>query len=86
MMPADILEKPDEISIVDFEIEHLKENISHVLPDKPDLIVLPEACDRPMAQTTTPEAIMAYYKERGDKVISFLQRVAIENHCYIAFG
>lgn len=87
MMPADIETKPEGMSILDFELEHLKKNIAKVLPDKPDLIILPEACDRPMAQTFTPEGIMKYYlEERGDKVLDYLKQVAIDNNCYVAYA
>ncbi len=87
MMPADILDKPQDMSILEYELNHLETNIKKVLPDKPDLIILPEACDRPMAQTFSCKDTMDYYiKERGDKVLNYLKQVAIDNNCYIAYA
>jgi len=69
---------------VEIMIRFLKEQIGQVLPDKPDLIVLPEACDRPAGLST--EEQFAYFRARGDQVQDFLASVAKENHCYLAFG
>ncbi len=69
---------------VDQMIRFLGRQIDQVLPDKPDLIVLPEACDRPAGLTM--EEQMEYYRVRGDQVQNFLSSVAREHHCYIAFG
>lgn len=87
MMPADIKTKPADMSILDFELDHLKRNIAKVLPDKPDLIILPEACDRPMAQTFNPQGTMEYYlNERKDNVLNYLKQVAKDNNCYVAYA
>jgi len=69
---------------VDIMIDHIRMEIGQVLPDKPDLIVLPEACDRPAGMTHDQQ--MKYYSVRGTQVKDFLAGVAKENHCYIAFG
>ena len=80
--PAVLKYKPQKQSIVDFEIEWLDKHIQPVLMEKPDLIVLPEACDRPM--DIPREDLIAYYEKRGDKVVQYIQKIAQENHCYIA--
>jgi predicted amidohydrolase len=69
---------------VDKMIEHWKQEIDQVLPDKPDLIVLPEACDRPPNYSL--QRRLEYYKIRGDQVLDFLAEVAGNNHCYIAYS
>jgi len=69
---------------VEIMIDHIRGNIDQVLPDKPDLIVLPEACDRPAGMTTQQR--FEYYRTRGDQVTDFLASVAKKNHCYIAYG
>ena len=43
VLPADTAPQ----AIVDRMKSHWKGRLAQVLPDKPDLIVLPEACDRP---------------------------------------
>ena len=57
--------------------------LSDVLADKPDLIVLPEACDQPC--NLTPERRMAYYEARGDRFCDHFMKIARENHCNIAY-
>ncbi len=69
--------------LVDQVIAFWKGRFNQVLPSKPDLIVLPEACDRP-GRLTIPE--FDYYKTRGSRVQDYFATVARENNCYIAFG
>lgn len=52
--------------------------INMVLPDKPDLIVMPELCDR---TGTTAE----YAKRPFLGVPDYIRQIAAENNCYIAF-
>jgi 1-phosphofructokinase family hexose kinase len=58
--------------------------LSRVLPEKPDLIVLPEACDRyhnyPLSRR------LEYYEVRGDRLLRFFKEKAYENSCYIAYS
>jgi len=69
---------------VDYMIDHWRKQIAPVLADKPDLIVLPEACDR------FPDHSMAerkaYYDVRGDQVLNALREIAKQNHCYIVYS
>lgn len=84
-LPPDVRQKSAEQSLVDFVIDYLNEQIERVAPEKPDLIVLTEVCDRPNAHFTSVEDIKKYYIERGDKVLEFVCKKAIEHNCYIAF-
>jgi len=70
--------------MVDGMINYWDKQIAHVLPGEPDLIVLPEACDRPLGLNR--EEQMAYYAVRGRQVWDFFATVAKDNKCYIAFG
>lgn len=65
-------------------IRFLQFNLDHVLPDRPDLIVLPEACDR--YPNLTMEKRKAYYQTRGDRIRDFLCGVAKEHSCNIAYS
>ena len=65
-------------------LDYLKMNLEKVLPDKPDLIVVPEACDR--FPSFTMEQRKAYYRHRGDRIRDFYRQVARENNCYIAYS
>ena len=79
-----IAEKPKEQHLSDFMLGIIRKHIEPVLPDNPDLIVLPEACDRPSGMHH--EAVRAYYTERGDRTVRGLCEIARENNCYIAAG
>jgi predicted amidohydrolase len=60
-----------------------RDEINQVLPDKPDLIVLPELCDR--FSNLAPQQVKEQRAARGDSMLEFLQSVARENRCYIAY-
>jgi predicted amidohydrolase len=65
-------------------IWHWKAELQQVLPDKPDLILVPEACDRP--PNYPMDKRLAYYRARGDKILDFFVQVAKDNNCYIAYS
>lgn len=65
--------------IVDHVIKFWDRELKQVLPDKPDLIVLPEFCD------LSGEG-EEYLKVRKDQVLDFFSSVAKSNKCYIFFG
>lgn len=65
-------------------IDYLKFQLRDVLPDKPDLILLPEACDRFINFSMAERK--EYYRVRGDKIRDFLCDTAKENNCYIAYS
>ncbi len=75
-------QEPQEL--VNQMIEFWQNELNRVLPDKPDLIVLPEACDRPAGMTQ--ETQFRYFVVRGNQLMHYFRSVAKENHCYIAFG
>lgn len=69
---------------VDRMIEHWEWAIAPALADKPDLIVVPEACDRFPAHTMAEGK--AYYEVRGNQIRDFFMKTAKTNHCYIAYS
>lgn len=64
--------------------DYLRKNIEQVLPDKPDLIIMPEQVDRFIS--FTPEQRMEYWRYRGNRIRDFLAEIARDNHCYIAYS
>lgn len=83
--PAKLTEKPEGMSIVDYEIAYLDSKIKPVLAEKPDLILLPEYCDRPM--DIDRKIVYDYFlNERGDKVLNYLKGIARDNNCYVAYS
>ena len=69
--------------IVERMIEHWRGRIDQVLPDKPDLIVVPEACDCP--ENFLIKHKIPYYQQRKDQVMDFFAQLAKENNCYITY-
>jgi hypothetical protein len=65
--------------LVNNVIAFWEKELAQVLPDKPDLIVLPEFCD------LSGEG-EEYLRVRKDQVLNYFEAVAARNHCYIAFG
>ncbi len=65
-------------------IQHWQEELAQVLPERPDLIVLPEACDRP--PNFSLERRHEYYRVRGSRIEDFFADVAKEHNCYIAYS
>lgn len=65
-------------------IDFWRRELARVLPDHPDLIVMPEVCDRPRGLNT--EEQFKYYQVRKDQVLDYFRTVAKGNHCNIAFG
>lgn len=62
----------------------LKREIDLVLPEKPDLIVLPEACDRPVNLPASERK--KYFLERGAKVLDFYREIARNYNCNITYS
>jgi hypothetical protein len=71
--------KQDPQNLVNQVITFWKQELQQVLPDKPDLIVLPEFCD-------LSDAGNEYLLVRKNQVLDYFASVAKSNHCYLAFG
>ena len=77
----------DEALSHDEALEHIEQTLTKyvkpVLPDKPDLILLPEMCDVPTNYSIKQRE--EFLKHRGDRHIQFFAKIAKENHCNIGF-
>ena len=82
--PPSVSQIPNGMAAEDYMIGVLDRWIANVLPDTPDLIVLPECCDRPSGLSA--EQCIAYYSTRGNRVLDHLRITARENRCYIAYS
>ncbi|MCU6708378.1 carbon-nitrogen hydrolase family protein [Paenibacillus sp. J5C_2022] len=82
VVPKDV--PPQET--VERMMEHWRSQLERVLPDGPDLIVLPEACDRPDKVHYPQQQRMNYYRTRGSQIREFFSRIAREHRCYIAYA
>lgn len=69
---------------VDQLITFWKNEINQVLPDRPDLILLPELCDVPFGLKAS--AWKEYLSIRGDQIKDQLALIARSNRCYVAYG
>jgi predicted amidohydrolase len=65
-------------------MDHWKSKVEAVLPDRPDLIVVPEASDR--FEDHTKEQCRDYYLCRGDRIRDLFAGLARANRCYIAYS
>jgi len=63
---------------------HWEKELSQVLCSKPDLIVVPEACDR--YPNFTIEERLRYYEAREGRVRDFFAEICRRNHCNIAYS
>ncbi len=64
--------------------QHWEGQLAHVLYEKPDLILVPEACDR--YPDFTMEERFRYYEARQDQIRDFFAAVCRKNHCNIAYS
>ena len=82
--PASVPDNIEPQQAVERIIAHWKRQFSQVLPDKPDLIVVPEACDRPSG--FSGEKLQEYYKVRKNQIRQFFAQIARENNCYMVYS
>lgn len=71
-------------SALDEMLLKLNNEIELVLPENPDLIVLPEYCDSPL--NLPQEKAKNYYIERGTRILDFYKEIAKKNNCNIAYS
>ena len=69
--------------VIDKVTSFWQSELKQVLPDKPDLVVIPEACDRP--QGWRGDRLWRYYRARGDSIELFFRKVARENKMYVVY-
>jgi len=67
-------------------MRHWERQIAPVLPEKPDLIVLPEACDRYAGFGADEESRGEYYRTRGNRFRDFFAQMAKQQRCNIAYS
>jgi hypothetical protein len=82
--PLQLTDDPSPQELTDRMIRRWTESLQAVLPDRPDLIVLPECCDRPADYPI--EKRIAYYKVRQNQVRDALADIAKKNRCHIAYS
>jgi len=82
--PATIAADTPPQKAVERMIAHWRTEFAQVLPDHPDLIVVPEACDRPGGFSEAK--LREYYEVRKDQVQEFFAKTAKENNCYIVYS
>lgn len=72
--------------VVDRTIELWDQRLQAVLPDCPDIIVLPEAMDRPYAGDVSTEWQREYFQQRGSQVLDHLAEVAQRERCHLTYS
>ncbi len=71
-------------ALVKKAMAHWQSQFDLVLPDRPDLVVVPEACDEyeDMAQAQ----LRGYLACRGTQVLDLFARVAKQHRCYVVYS
>ena len=82
--PITVSADTDPQQVVNRVIVHWKSQFARVLPDEPDLIVVPEACDRPRG--LSPDGLKQYFLVRKNQVRDYFADVARQNHCYVVYS
>ena len=82
--PLNVDSNTEPQKIVNRMIAHWKSRFAQVLPDRPDLIIVPEACDRPTGLSL--EKRLEYYRVRKNQIQNFFAKIAKENKCYIVYS
>jgi sirohydrochlorin ferrochelatase len=67
-------------------IAHWRSQVQQVLPEKPDIIVLPEACDRPSGAWREKQKLREFYECRGDLVRNMLAELTVEHGFRIVYA
>ena len=76
--------QPQEM--VEHMIEFWKGKLNQVLPDRPDLIVVSEACDRLVTPSFSTDQLLEYYRVRKDQVRDYFATTAKEHRCNIVYS
>jgi len=76
----------DMEEVVQTVIRGWEKQLLQILPDHPDMIVLPECCDNPNRPGQTLEWLYDFYRFRGNRIADFFASVAKTNHCYITYS
>jgi predicted amidohydrolase len=83
-VPAPVADSASPEDAVQHVIKHWQAKLAGVLPDRPDLILLPEMGDMPADH---PHARAdAYLAARGTKVLDYFASVARQHKCHIAYS
>ena len=66
------------------ELTYWQNQLAQVKPDKPDLIITPECCDRP--ENMLQKDRNSYYRVRGNRICDFFKEEAYKNCINIAYS
>lgn len=84
--PVTLDSQLDHGRAVDQMIAHWRARLETVLPDQPDVVVLPEHCDRPVGPGYTRERQFEFLHDRGELVREFFADVASRHRTYLAYS
>ncbi len=81
--PIEVPDRNDPSAIFDEEVRHLDEAIENALYDRPDFIVLPEACDRPYLNFDQRKR---YFEYRKNDMCDHIREIAAKNHTSFVYS
>lgn len=83
-LPPTVSSDTDDQALIAQMIDFWRQQLDQVLPDRPDLIVLPEMCDRYRGFARDRNG--QYFRARGEQLLEFFQCIARTNNCYVAYS
>jgi predicted amidohydrolase len=83
-MPPTASPDTEDQTLIDNMIAFWRRQMEQVLPDRPDLIVLPEMCDR--FRGFARDRNRQYFQARGERILDFFRETACANSCYLAYS
>ena len=82
--PTEVTPGASQTQITEHMIGHWNTELQQVLADRPDLIVLPEECDRPFNLPVKDQ--LEYFEFRKNSIRDFFAGIAAGNNCYIVYS
>ena len=82
--PLELSVEANPQNVVNQMIDHWRKEFTQVLPDDPDLIVVPEICDCPRDWPFAGQ--LEHYQIRKNQVRDFFAQIAKDHNCYIVYA
>lgn len=76
----------DPAKVTERMIQFWREEFKPVLLDDPDIVLVPECCDRPTDFYEEKSDLPDYYRYRGTKILDFFRETAARNKTYLVYS
>ncbi|MFP4384339.1 MAG: carbon-nitrogen hydrolase family protein [Spirochaetia bacterium] len=83
---APFLGTRDPAQVTDKMIRFWQDEFKPVMLDNPDIVLVPECCDRPSDFYEEKSDLPDYYRYRGDRILNFFREIASSNKTYLVYS